>query len=164
MMIKGEYHDSFHNSTYVGPFLRGKKHGRGKETWKGKEDRSFYDPIMGWRHENSNGAFCKYSGEYENGFCHGEGTFSSPDSRYYEGQWCRNKPHGRGKMLLMVGSSLYRPKLYTGEWTHGVKNGKGTFTFSDGRSKEVTFKKQPYGILKDHFTLYSQRHYNTRDI
>lgn len=137
--VEGKYHDSFNNSTYVGSFLRGKKHGSGKEIWKGKAGSSFFDPVMGWKHET--GTFCKYSGEYEYGFCHGEGIFSAPDSRYYEGQWHRNKPHGRGKMLLMVGSSsIYRPKHYNGEWTHGVKDGKGTLTFSDGNSKEVTFK------------------------
>jgi hypothetical protein len=58
---------------------------------------------------------------------HGSGKWTGNDGYYYEGEWERNQQEGSG-------TSLYQNKdKYQGYFKEGKKNGRGTYTFSDGR-------------------------------
>lgn len=70
-----------------------------------------------------------YTGTLKSGVPHGQGFFEYADNGgWYEGQVAAGVPHGKGIRLAVDRSR------YTGEWTHGERNGFGEATFSTGGS------------------------------
>jgi hypothetical protein len=150
-MIYGCYFDTFNSSTYTGSFERNKKNGSGTETWRSPKSMDFRDAIFGWLHKNND--ICKYTGDYVDGYFHGNGVFEATNGRRYEGGWRLGKPHGSGTMILLrhneygdtskmnigIYGSLYRPLKYIGGWKDGKRHGKGNLTFLDGTAKEVKY-------------------------
>ena len=43
----------------------------------------------------------------------------------YEGQYDKDKKHGKGKYTYPNGD------IYQGQWTEGVRNGKGTYKYKE---------------------------------
>lgn len=75
----------------------------------------------------------KYIGEHKNGKPHGKGkiTFASDDYRnYYEGEWSNGIRDGKGTMVWKKGDK------YVGNWKEGAFNGYGTYYYADGRIYE----------------------------
>ena len=151
-MVEGKYFDKkYYSSSYVGTFVRNKKCGSGREIWRSPNGESFRDPWLQWKHKGNE--VCTYVGEYQSGYLHGKGTFSSFDGRSYTGGWKVGKQHGYGVAILLakyqigdpqrmhIGKygSLYRPMKYEGEWSNGVRHGEGKLTFLDGSVDEGHF-------------------------
>ncbi len=155
-MQEGRYFNAFHQSTFIGTFEHGKKHGMGRETWRSSNGKMFLDPCLRWKHPAD--GICKYSGDYKDGYCHGNGIFQAPHGRQYDGQWCHGKPNGLGTITLLrdfeygdpsrlhIGKygSLYRPAKYEGCFKDGKKHGIGRLIFADGSRREEKFNE---GVL-----------------
>ncbi|MCB1318823.1 MAG: hypothetical protein KDK34_01145 [Leptospiraceae bacterium] len=66
-----------------------------------------------------NGVF-RYTGSFQNGRAHGQGTFESLQSEHrYEGQWQNGHMHGNGRYEYPDGI------VYSGEWKHNQRTGTG---------------------------------------
>ena len=53
---------------------------------------------------------------------HGEGKYTWPDGRWYQGSYSEDKKQGQGTYSWPDG------KRYTGGWENGVQHGEGEFT------------------------------------
>jgi hypothetical protein len=151
LMVEGKYFNKKYHSTYVGTFAQNKKSGSAREIWRSPDGKSYRDPCLGWKHKEND--TCKYIGEYESGYFHGKGTFSSFDGRSYCGGWKMGKQHGYGVATLLakyqtgdakrmfIGryGSLYKPIRYEGTWENGVRHGEGKLIYLDGSFKEGKF-------------------------
>lgn len=62
-----------------------------------------------------------YTGKCKKGLAHGKGKAVGVDS--YEGRFSKGLPHGSGTYTWADGS------VYTGAWSNGKREGKGTMTF-----------------------------------
>lgn len=92
-------------STYHGPYVNGKRNGRGVYTF-------------------ARGG--KYDGDYVDGERHGEGEMTYPDGGRYRGQFEHNARSGRGVYYYPNGDR------FAGQWERDEKNGDGAYV--DGRS------------------------------
>jgi hypothetical protein len=45
-MQEGRYFNAFHQSTFIGTFEHGKKHGMGRENWRSSNGKMFLDPCL----------------------------------------------------------------------------------------------------------------------
>ena len=72
---------------YIGQFLKGKKHGKGKV---------FYDDDK-----------IKYDGDFFNDEKEGFGKYYYNNGEYYIGQFINNKRHGKGKEYYKNGKIKY---------------------------------------------------------
>jgi hypothetical protein len=110
----GEFKDNVINGTgkmmyrdgtsYEGGWLNGKWHGAGAFTlengdrWEGQFLDGKYDKVGVLKYANKNvykGAISKF------GVRHGQGNMFWSNGELYEGEWRRNKRHGKGKMYLL---------------------------------------------------------------
>ena len=132
------------DSIYVGQWIRGKRHGRGKATY---DDGSSY--IGQWRYGHYCGRGKKifsdqssYEGEWKNSRFHGRGARIYEDGSYYVGQWKKGKPHGLGTETDAGGKTTY-----VGVWRQGRICGWGTHYRSDGTKSYVGEAKDgiPHG-------------------
>ncbi len=62
-----------------------------------------------------------YTGECKKGLAHGEGSAMGDD--YYDGQFKKGWPNGRGKYTWHDGA------VYEGDWSMGIREGKGTMYY-----------------------------------
>lgn len=136
-------------SSYVGVFLNGKKHGSGTETFSsGRQYKGEYS--RGCFHGQGqlvleSGSI--YDGNFHTGAYHGNGKIVHSDSSY-EGQWTHGTYHGKGKHTTRFGTfegtfyynvrhgsgTFTEPNgnQYIGAWRRGKREGKGTYTTPDG--------------------------------
>ena len=111
---------------YKGEYLKGKKHGKGKDYRNG---------VLIYEGEYSNGekhgkgkeynydGELEYEGEYLNGKKHGKGKEYNYDGKLeYEGEYLNGEKHGKGKEYDSHGKLIYE-----GEYLNGKKNGKDYF-------------------------------------
>ena len=108
----------------------------------------FQNKVFFLREEygNGQGTFIypngRYSGEWENGKCHGQGTFIWSDGDTYEGEYKDGNPDGLGTYTWSDGNK------YEGEWKDGEYHGQGTFSFDDGEEYVGIFKEgKPWNII-----------------
>jgi len=156
---RGVYENALTGGKFDGSFKDNRKSGHGVETWGNKLGIRFQDP-MGWWHPGN--GFCRYEGNYENGYFHGKGHFQAVDNRSYSGEWNMGKRHGHGEahfipehelgdvfnMNVGGNNALYRASRYVGEWKDHCKHGVGELFFLDGSSLEGDFVKgHPHGYL-----------------
>ena len=93
-------------NVYRGSFLDGKPHGHGKIVWDGDKT--------------------SYEGTWEHGL-RKKGKYTFPSGDYYNGQWSRNKQHGRGVYVSL-------DSYYKGEWKDGNRHGVGTVKFKNDKT------------------------------
>lgn len=63
----------------------------------------------------------------------GKGTMKYSDGKEYIGYWVGGIQQGQGKMI-------YDNGVYEGEWQNGKRNGKGTYTWNDGKKYEGSYE------------------------
>ena len=93
----------------------------------------------------------QYSGERQDGYFEGQGTYSWSDGEKYEGQWRSGMYDGQGtycwingdqyegqwKTEVFDGEGTYTwasGSYYSGQWKDGVKEGQGTYHWANGDS------------------------------
>ena len=126
--------------TYQGEFSGGFYWGQGTKTWAGGPDGGAtytgqwqYGEYHGegtMKHEDG----ATYTGQFKEGSKHGKGTWKH-GSESYEGQWENGSYHGKGKLATHPDGS----KTYEGQWKDGRRHGEGTW--KDGEDN-VTYKGQ----------------------
>jgi len=69
-----------------------------------------------------------YSGEWKDGFPHGQGEWKAPDQspESYIGEWKRGKKHGYGQMKFASGD------LYEGDFVDGKFQDRGKYVYANG--------------------------------
>ena len=118
---------------YIGQWLNGLRHGKGKEYYK-----------------NGN---IKYEGDFCNGKFEGNGKYIWNDGEYYVGQFLNNLRHGKGKEYYKDGIIKYEGdyindkregngkyiyingSYYIGQWLKGLKHGHGKLYYKNGNIK-----------------------------
>jgi len=93
---------------------------------------------LGWYENGDEKKDGKYVGDIENKVPNGQGTFTSPDGKKYDGEWKDGTYHGHGTYTF--GKGKWEGDKYFGEYKNGKKDGQGTYTFSDGRKYVGEFK------------------------
>ena len=83
-----------------------------------------------------------YTGEWKNGYSHGQGTYTLSNGDKYIGAYENNSRSGQGTYTSGLGQ-------YVGEWKGHKKNGQGTYTYASGLIKE--------GVWKDDVFQYAQK-------
>jgi S1-C subfamily serine protease len=82
----------------------------------------------------------KYTGEYKNGNMHGQGTYTYANGNKYVGEWRDGMEHGQGTFTWVDG------KKYVGEFKDGKRRGQGTYTWPDGTKYVGEWKyDKPHG-------------------
>ena len=125
-------------STFEGEFMDGQKH-NGTRLYP---DGSYY--VGGWKDNKQYGTgrayklkqnHQTYTGDMLDGKKHGQGMtiFDTTDQendlydgQQYDGAWCKDEMHGKGKYVWKEGDS------YEGDFVHGKFHGKGTYTHANG--------------------------------
>lgn len=148
---------------YEGQFFNNFKHGHGVQNFGNKLGIPYICP-MGHRHAGN--GFCVYTGSWKADYFEGEGEFSCVDGRVYKGSFSKGQRHGLGTQEYLregdmgdldrqcIGGrgSMYRTKLYVGEWVGNVREGNGKLYYVNGDYIEGSFLwGQPHGIVKYHF-------------
>ena len=91
-----------------------------------------------------------YVGEVKGITIHGKGTFKSHNGSFvYQGDWKRQKQHGKGVMIV-YNQSQEVIERYSGDWVDGKKQGKGSYTSHDGISYEgdwVADQVSPFHVI-----------------
>jgi len=125
---KGKF-DWSYGAHYRGEFSRNCKHGRGifiwpnGNTYKGMFDR---EKLSGpGQMDYATGH--KYVGMWANNMKHGKGTFTYVNGAVYSGDWVEDSRHGTGKLTFLPGTFI--EEYYDGEWYDDEKHGKGTYAF-----------------------------------
>lgn len=77
-------------------------------------------------------SFVVYEGEFLHGKCirHGRGVCLYNNGTLYEGEWKRNREHGKGTLM----TADRRWIVYSGEWERGRMHGQGIYYFRPGES------------------------------
>lgn len=99
---------------YVGDWLDGLKHGKGKETWP-------------------NGYI--YTGGFSDSEWKGQGTLIFPDGAQYTGEWLNDNLNGKGIFTWANGD------IYVGEFLDSNRHGQGTRTNADGTIMKGIWKE-----------------------
>jgi len=106
------YKDGVKGDNYVGNYVDGKEHGKGKFTW-------------------ANGDV--YEGDWVDSKKHGKGKYIWVSGEIYEGGYVDNKRTGKGKFTWASG------EIYEGDWVDDKRNGKGKNTRANGSVYEGDF-------------------------
>jgi len=146
---------------YKGGFDRDLRHGEGILIFKADHiEYSFFKGLFFEGNPDTRGEILYKNGDHYNGEINldfkrnGPGIMLFADSSIYQGDWCHDKRHGKGKYLYQTkifslekeyegdwkddkmegdGVMLYtNGDVYTGEWLQGVKEGKGEMRYVNG--------------------------------
>mmetsp|Transcript_17541 Transcript_17541/g.66754 ORF Transcript_17541/g.66754 Transcript_17541/m.66754 type:complete len:1361 (-) Transcript_17541:88-4170(-) len=130
--ISGPFHGmvSFDDGVYIGPFIDGKRHGKGEFVWRatGMQYIGFWfkDRMHGNGTLVSGDGCWVYEGQFDDGERSGQGQYSFQGHESYVGAFKKGLYHGRG--VLHVGQNY----AYDGEWSEGVKSGLGKESTANG--------------------------------
>lgn len=124
-------------ATYIGQWLNGQKHGRGKQIWP---DGSFYEGYWYQNQAHGKGRLIHCQGTVYEGYwaldqAHGQGLYFTVEGSFYQGSWYEDKQHGFGVEKWGSGAS------YEGDYFMGMKHGKGTFKWEDGSWYQGEFQE-----------------------
>ena len=131
--------EAFDFKRYAGECNLGKRHGKGKYTFKNE------DTYEGqWKNDLKDGEgkfFCKDSGEtYEGqwvaGARSGRGMMKRGEELVHDGLWENEEPLKKGKWKAHLPGSP--PLVYDGDWEDGKPHGYGTLT--DGIKNEIVYR------------------------
>ncbi|ORC88615.1 uncharacterized protein TM35_000162530 [Trypanosoma theileri] len=95
------------DGVYTGEWVRGKRHGMGRQTYAGN---SYYE------------------GEWIKNKRNGKGKLMYPNGDLYDGMWHDDKREGFGTMGWKFGTGHY-VEVYEGEWRDGIPFGFGRSTY-----------------------------------
>ncbi|SVD72396.1 uncharacterized protein METZ01_LOCUS425250, partial [marine metagenome] len=76
----------------------------------------------------------QHIGEYKDGKPHGQGTYKYANGDQYVGEFKDNKKHGQGTLTWAYGDQ------YIGEYKDGKKHGQGTYNYANGDQYVGEFK------------------------
>jgi DNA polymerase III epsilon subunit family exonuclease len=128
--INGFGHKTFSSGDhYEGMFSNGKLHGHGKYTWK-------------------NGS--TYEGNWVEGEMTGGGKSLSADGTIKSGNFLKGQLHGQGTLIFSP-SGEWKGDRYVGEFINGIREGLGTYTWSNGTTYSgqwIASKMFGNGIMK----------------
>ena len=119
-------------NTYTGPFVNGKRHGKGKFVWKEekwKGDTYDGDWVEGKKHGKGKYTYASgntYDGDWTNDTRTGKGVFTYANGETYIGDFVKGRKHGKGKYTYASGNT------YNGDWVNDNRTGKGVFTYANG--------------------------------
>ncbi|KAI3365588.1 hypothetical protein L3Q82_010663 [Scortum barcoo] len=114
---------------YAGMWQNGVQHGRGTHVW-------ILERTDGSQYSQNN----KYTGDFEQGQRHGQGTFHYAGGAIYEGEWRNNKKHGKGKFTFKDGHIFEGDFVNDQMMTHNMNGNRiltplcGAFPPSGGHS------------------------------
>ena len=114
--------------SYTGGWKGGKFHGRGVYLFNSDPLSLSTSLKTGASRSSSEDNFNKYSGEYENGLRHGEGTMEYMNHDQFKGEWFQNNK--RKGTLTMATGDVYEGEFDT--YSGRYKEGFGTLTKADG--------------------------------
>lgn len=86
-----------------------------------------------------------YTGDFMNGFFHGNGIMNELDGSEYNGRWKNGKKDGNGRIKYAD------EDVYNGEWKEDMYHGYGEIEYSDGEVYKGEWKfdyKNGHGMLK----------------
>lgn len=114
----------------------------------------------------------QYEGYFDNGKRHGQGIYRWPNDSFYEGEWLYGEMTGIGKKVFSDGGSIsgsflngelnglgiqifsssgeWKGDKYEGEFVKGIREGLGTYTWSNGTTyvgKWLAGKMHGNGLL-----------------
>eukprot|EP00804_Cyclotella_cryptica_P028642 CCRYP_008164-RA/>CCRYP_008164-RA protein AED:0.21 eAED:0.21 QI:406/0.8/0.66/1/0.8/0.66/6/422/991 len=90
-----------------------------------------------------------YEGEMMDGFREGMGICLYGNGTMYEGQWKRNKEHGKGTLMTPDRSKI----IYQGDWERGRMHGTGSYYYHKDNVIILYLKRSP--IYNDAFMFVS---------
>jgi hypothetical protein len=95
------------------------------------------EPQGGVYEKDKNGYFNdnKYEGDIENGKPHGNGTWTQSDGATYVGQWVNGLREGLGTFTWSE-KSPQSGKSYEGEYKNNKRHGKGKLIYDGGHVDE----------------------------
>ena len=99
--------------------------------YKGDYERGYMRNGEGKEYDGS-GSDMVYSGEFVNGYYHGNGVSIKNGFVCYKGEWKYGYPNGNGVLMNSKGVETYK-----GEWKNGyLKDGKIVIDFESGKKKK----------------------------
>jgi len=118
---------------YVGQFLAGHKHGRGKLI---EVSGVTYDGEWQQNKRHGRGLLTTtdgavYDGEFRDHAQTGQGTLRRTNGAVFEGQWLRGERHGEGQMQWPSGT------VYRGGWQQNSFHGQGQLQAKSGSEPQV---------------------------
>jgi hypothetical protein len=147
-IVKGEV-------AYEGTYLNNKRHGKGKYTWPDRV-RSYEGDYKNDRMDGSGTLTYTegtYTGEFSDNKRSGYGKYVFSNGDIHEGQYLNDKRHGEGKFQFKANGTIYEGNLFLltstlniniinslGNYKEGRRNGKGKYTWPDGRIYNGDFK------------------------
>jgi hypothetical protein len=134
---------------YEGEFKNDLRDGRGTAYYYDKEKYfgTWYDNNRIYNREGRifSGNGTKYDGEWKNNLKEGKGTMYYGDSCSYEGEWKHDYKCGRGVFTWKDNSNINNVVIYNGDFFKGLRDGRGSISYSDSTCHE---EKKYFGEWK----------------
>ena len=140
-VIKGTY-SYVDGSEYIGEFKNGLKNGKGTYIFANGEKifgEFKDDQVIKGAYSFVDGS--EYVGEFKNGLKNGTGTYVFTDGGRYEGQWIKDKRHGKGVFNVGINTNERNKGIlkYEGNWKNDKRHGKFTKVFLNGVREEIEY-------------------------
>ena len=132
----------YDNNEYNGSIVFGKKNGKGKLVYNGKNMIYFGMFINDSREIKGNlSSFDNkylYDGEWKNDKFEGNGSLITPDGKKYIGQFKNGLYEGKGYLIDLEGN------IYNGNFKNGEKSGEAEYSMNNGNKYIGKFKNDKY--------------------
>jgi hypothetical protein len=118
----GTYTNPNEGIVYTGLWVKGKRHGKGKLTYR--------DGTV-------------FEGNWQEGYKEGNGRMTYPSGNFYEGSFTKNRREGHGVMNWVT-----QNEKYEGDWVNDAQNGFGVHIWL-GRESKRLIRNRYVGFWKD---------------
>jgi hypothetical protein len=102
-----------------------------------------FDPSLSGYLENIETPDGLYTGEFSEGYYHGEGKLTHKCTSYCAGDWRNNVKEGQGEQTYYDAQGEYFGK-YTGSFSADKRNGQGIFTYANGYTQSGEWKNDNF--------------------